>query len=216
MNLKLFPGGDGGAACVRTMGDAVGFILVDGPPERRADLARRLEALAAHTQLRDWPVEVAARLEALCADPHGSLPPGVAVAATVGLASNSRLHLVWAGDVRVYAWTPDGPRQVTADHSLAEALAQAGLSPNDGPRGAKHILVRALGTLPSEPPEVAICELEPGAAILVCTQDLHGYTTEADAVRRLLARVALGGAAVAAGDGATAVPASALALIPGP
>jgi protein phosphatase len=80
----------------------------------------------------------------------------------------------YVGDSRAYHYRGGRLRQLTRDHTLADEAVRAGLlSEADARRHPqRHILSRAVGTEPVTRPDILRCGLEPGDAVLLCTDGL--------------------------------------------
>jgi serine/threonine protein phosphatase PrpC len=95
--------------------------------------------------------------------------------------------VAWSGDSRAYWIGEDGARQLTSDHSWAQAQVDAGLASAeqamDDPRG--HGITRWLGPdSPDElPPVVSFVPSRPGLLVL-CSDGLWNYVDSADDLAR--------------------------------
>jgi serine/threonine protein phosphatase PrpC len=95
--------------------------------------------------------------------------------------------VAWTGDSRAYWIGDDGARQLTSDHSWAQAQVDAGLASAeqamDDPRG--HSITRWLG--PDSPdelaPVVSFVPSQPGLLVL-CSDGLWNYLSSADDLAR--------------------------------
>ena len=92
---------------------------------------------------------------------------------------------LWAvfnvGDSRVYRFSDGRLTQVTVDHSEVQELIDAGrMTPEQArtdPR--RHIVTRALGTLPAPPVDIWILPPEPGEQFVVCSDGLTEELSDA-------------------------------------
>lgn len=102
---------------------------------------------------------------------------GVAIV-TIG----QRAVIGHVGDSRAYLWHPDkGLRQLTKDHSIVQAMVDAGLlTPEqavDHPEAST--LERALGHRPTVDVDVSPwLRMEPGDTLMVCSDGLCGYASD--------------------------------------
>jgi serine/threonine protein phosphatase Stp1 len=93
-----------------------------------------------------------------------------------------RYAILWAGDSRAYLKRGDIFLRLTRDHSQAEELVEAGLLDRQAVAGhpSSHILVRAVGVLPSiDIAEVAGESLE-NDIFLLCSDGLHNLVSEVE------------------------------------
>jgi protein phosphatase len=91
------------------------------------------------------------------------------------------LFIAGVGDSRAYLIRGTKISQLTIDHSLAEALVQAGTIKRDEAREHKfkNVLWKYLGTREvGEGPEVAAETLQPGDKFLLCSDGLHGVVSD--------------------------------------
>jgi PPM family protein phosphatase len=75
-----------------------------------------------------------------------------------------------------------GLRQLTADHTLAQALIDAGVANRDDPasRSMRHVLTAAVGSLGEQvDPQVLRFKLQAGDRLLLCTDGLTGFVEDA-------------------------------------
>jgi protein phosphatase len=99
------------------------------------------------------------------------------VAATIG----SEVVLGHVGDSRAYLLRGDTFRQLTTDHTLAQALIDAGVASSDDPasRSMRHVLTAAIGSLDERiEPQVQRLNLLPGDQLLLCTDGLTEMVTD--------------------------------------
>lgn len=107
------------------------------------------------------------------------------MSATVALALVDRAggQATWAhmGDTRIYLFRAGRLLQATRDHSMVQQMIDAGLAAGADPRShpKRNVLYAAIGTdnevLPSVQPPLA---LQPGDAILICTDGLWEWVAE--------------------------------------
>ena len=89
--------------------------------------------------------------------------------------------LAHVGDSRAYLWRNGQLAPVTSDHSLVEAQVRAGLIDREQSLKSEHqnILLRALGRDPIVEVDLSEVILEPGDALLLCSDGLTRMVTEA-------------------------------------
>jgi protein phosphatase len=79
------------------------------------------------------------------------------------------------GDSRAYLFRDGALSQLTKDHTLAQAMIEAGVAGRDEPaaRSMRHVLTAALGSLgPKTKPEIQRLEIKPNDHLLLCTDGL--------------------------------------------
>ena len=88
--------------------------------------------------------------------------------------------LAHVGDSRAYLWRNGRLAPVTSDHSLVEAQVRAGLIDREQSLKSEHqnILLRALGRDPIVEVELAEVVMEPGDALLLCSDGLTRMVPE--------------------------------------
>ena len=100
---------------------------------------------------------------------------GMGTTLTVAASLGTDLFLGHIGDSRAYLMRGEKLHQLTKDHTLAQALIEAGIAgPDDtATRAMRHVLTAALGTT-GEPtdPEVQRLQLTDGDQLLLCTDGL--------------------------------------------
>ena len=106
---------------------------------------------------------------------------GMGTTLTVAATLGSDLILGHIGDSRVYLVRDDKLTQLTTDHTLAQALIQAGvMDPDDqSTRSIRHVLTAAVGSLDaSTAPQVQRIHLNAGDVLLLCTDGLTDLVDE--------------------------------------
>jgi protein phosphatase len=94
---------------------------------------------------------------------------GTTIVAT--LVEGAHLVLGHVGDSRAYVWRGGRLRQMTADHTLVNALGgHATLDP-----AMRHVLTNGIGMGSDLAPSLAEETLVPGERWLLCTDGVHGY-----------------------------------------
>jgi protein phosphatase len=106
---------------------------------------------------------------------HDYTLQGMGTTLTVAAVLGSNLLIGHVGDSRAYLLRGSNLRQLTTDHTLAQALIDAGVADPDDPasRSMRHVLTAAVGSLGQEvDPQVQRFKLEPGDQLLLCTDGL--------------------------------------------
>ncbi len=108
---------------------------------------------------------------------------GMGSTAVLLLISNGVARLAHVGDSRAYLYRQDQLRQLTKDHTIVQKMVDAGMLTLE--EAANHpnasVLERAVGSKPSV--EVDISDelrIHNGDAILLCSDGLSGYVTDAE------------------------------------
>lgn len=100
---------------------------------------------------------------------------GMGTTLTVAGAMGNDLILGHVGDSRAYLLREDSFEQLTTDHTLAQALIDAGVASRDDPasRSMRHVLTAAVGSLGEQiDPQVQHLKLCAGDQLLLCTDGL--------------------------------------------
>ena len=117
---------------------------------------------------------------------------GVSVTLTVGCSLGNDLFLSHIGDSRAYLLRGDKLHQLTRDHTMAQALIDAGVgeAENTIVRGMRRVLTDALGISLQVNPQVEHLQLCDGDELLLCT---GGFieTVDAEAVESILRNASL-------------------------
>lgn len=130
--------------------------------------------------------------------------------------SGSRLFHAHVGDSRVYLLRSGRLARLTRDHSVGQAMLDAGVRGQAGAVQAslRGVLTRALGVEPAVEPDFGEVALEPGDRLLLCSDGVSDFVPDARIARLLAGKgparalaAALVEAAIEAGstDNATAV-----------
>ena len=119
------------------------------------------------------------------------LPMGTTIAA-LRIVGDS-YEVAWVGDSRIYLWQ-QGLRQISHDHSLVQALVEAGQL--DPAQAAQHpqrnVLTQALGVTAADQLHIGMNRgaVLPGMGFLLCSDGLTEDVSD-DAISRLVARTDL-------------------------
>lgn len=107
---------------------------------------------------------------------------GMGTTLTVAGALGSDLIVGHVGDSRAYLLRGDSFEQLTTDHTLAQALIDAGVANRDDPasRSMRHVLTAAVGSLGEQVgPQVRRSKLRRGDQLLLCTDGLTEMVEDA-------------------------------------
>jgi PPM family protein phosphatase len=106
---------------------------------------------------------------------------GMGTTLTVAGAIGSDLVIGHVGDSRAYLLRGDSFKQLTTDHTLAQALIDAGVANPDDPasRSMRHVLTAAVGSLGQGEPQVQRFKLNDGDQLLLCTDGLTEMVDDA-------------------------------------
>src|SRR6185295_14291948 len=106
---------------------------------------------------------------------------GMGTTLTVTVSLGTDLFLSHIGDSRAYLLREGELHQLTKDHTLAQALIEAGIATADdtSTRAMRHVLTAALGST-GEPtdPQVQRLHLSDGDQLLLCTDGLTEMVTD--------------------------------------
>jgi serine/threonine protein phosphatase Stp1 len=95
--------------------------------------------------------------------------------------------ILWAGDSRAYLKRGDIFLRLTRDHSQAQELVEAGLLDKQAVVGhpSSHILVRAVGVLPSVDIAEVAGESAENDIFLLCSDGLHNLVSEVEMAKMI-------------------------------
>ncbi|MBE9519583.1 MAG: serine/threonine-protein phosphatase [Proteobacteria bacterium] len=104
----------------------------------------------------------------------------VAAQLTVALLQQDQMFWAQVGDSRLYIFRNNELQQLTTDHNMAQLLVELGeISAADAAKSPfRHILNQCVGQ-PDCRPDIGREKLEPGDIIMLCTDGLHGSTSDA-------------------------------------
>ena len=99
---------------------------------------------------------------------------------TVALLQQDQMFWAQVGDSRLYIFRNNELRQLTTDHNMAQLLVELGeISAADAAKSPfRHILNQCVGQ-PDCRPDIGREKLEPGDIIMLCSDGLHGSTSDA-------------------------------------
>lgn len=118
---------------------------------------------------------------------EGLGPIGATVVAL--MLAGGRAIMGWAGDSRGYLLRDGRLFAVTRDHSVVQELVdRGGLTPDEAAGHAEaNVVTRAIGIEAAAEPEFAEFAVEPGDALLLCSDGLTRCLPEAEIAAHLLA-----------------------------
>ncbi len=169
------------------------FIVADGMGGHAAgEVASRVAVEATMSALRARPRprrlrdEGEAMLQALHdanaavvreADERGTLGMGTTLSAV--FVRRRSAVIAHVGDSRVYSIQKRGLSQLTADHTLVQAMVEQGVLTAEQAVGHpdKHVLTQAIGTLGRLEPQVLQMRIPARGRLLLCTDGLHDALT---------------------------------------
>jgi serine/threonine protein phosphatase PrpC len=114
---------------------------------------------------------------------------GMGTTLTVAASLGTELFVSHIGDSRAYLLRKERLYQLTKDHTLAQALIEAGIAdPNDSSTQAmKHVLTAALGSTGKRTdPQVQRFHLSEGDQLLLCTDGLNDMVADDNIAAALL------------------------------
>ena len=96
---------------------------------------------------------------------------------------------LWAGDSRVYCLRDDNLYQLSVDHSqVSDYVSKGMITPEEAKtHPVRNRITRAVGGHDRLFLDMDMIRLEPGDRYLLCSDGLHGYTTDRE-IREILAR----------------------------
>ncbi len=144
----------------------------------------------------------AANAEIYSASRRDSGLRGMATTCTAVALVNGEALLCHAGDSRAYIFRKGDFMQISEDHTLVNELVKEGIITREeaGRHPQRNIITKSLGSVPFIEPESRRVSLESEDTLLLCSDGLHGYVSEAEissilsafpaeeAGRRLIAR----------------------------
>lgn len=113
---------------------------------------------------------------------------GMATTLTVAYTVGRHGFVVHVGDTRAYRLRDGVLTRLTRDHTLAQALADAGeIDPSEVRRhGRRHVLTNVLsGRSVAVNPDVNAFDLAPGDALVLCSDGLHDIVDDAEITAEL-------------------------------
>ncbi len=102
---------------------------------------------------------------------------GMGTTVELALVRSGKLHVVHAGDSRVYLINKDGISQVTVDHSLVQQMVDRGqLTPEEARvHPGKNFITRALGVEDTLETDFITRPFEKDNVVIMCTDGLSNY-----------------------------------------
>ncbi len=113
---------------------------------------------------------------------------GMGTTMTVALLDDGHLEVVHVGDSRAYLWRDGVLAQVTEDHSVVGELVRRGSITEEEAEHHPHrnVITRALGAEDEVTADVMSADLSDGDVVLVCSDGLSSYVSQA-AIAEVLA-----------------------------
>lgn len=108
---------------------------------------------------------------------------GMGTTLTVAGSLGDDLIIGHIGDSRAYLFRENKLTQITSDHTLAQALIDAGVAKPDDPetKSMRHVLTTALGALSDKiPPQIHRLKMSDGDQILLCSDGLTEMVEDAN------------------------------------
>ena len=106
---------------------------------------------------------------------------GADTTVVAAVVTDSRALIAHLGDSRAYLYRDRQMHQLTSDHTVVQAVIDAGHLSAEG--AAHHpnrsVLTRHVLMTPPARPDVSTLELQPGDRILLCSDGLHGVVDDA-------------------------------------
>ena len=106
---------------------------------------------------------------------------GMGTTMTAAILRDGRLDIVHVGDSRAYLWRGSTLSQITEDHSVvAELVRRGSITPEEAEHHPhRNVITRALGAEAEVTPDVMSTDLLEGDVVLVCSDGLSSYVSEA-------------------------------------
>ena len=96
------------------------------------------------------------------------------------VAGSGKIHIVHAGDSRAYLYRNGQIVRLTTDHSMVQALVQAGQITDEQARKHpnRNIITRALGVEAVLMTDYTMEDFQAGSQLIICTDGLSGYFSD--------------------------------------
>jgi protein phosphatase len=122
---------------------------------------------------------------------------GMGTTMTAAMLRDGRLDVVHVGDSRAYLWRGSTLSQITEDHSVVAELVRRGTISAEEAEHHPHrnVITRALGAEAEVTADVMSADLREGDVVLVCSDGLSSYVSEAAIAEVLAGAATLGEAA---------------------
>jgi protein phosphatase len=110
---------------------------------------------------------------------------GMGTTAVLCYFNGGEAVIAHVGDSRAYHISPRGTRQVTHDHSIVQQLIESGtITPLEAKtHPQKNLITRAIGTESTIEVDVSRITTEKGDRVLLCTDGLTAFVSDADLER---------------------------------
>jgi PPM family protein phosphatase len=157
-------GAKAGEVAAQMAVDAVGALRGDASPERVRDALERANAEIHELARRD------------------AEKAGMGTTMTAAVLSGAAVSVVHVGDSRAYLWRDGELSQITEDHSVvAELVRRGSLSPTEAETHPhRNVITRALGAERTVSADLVSQPVREGDVILLCTDGLSTYVSDAD------------------------------------
>jgi len=115
---------------------------------------------------------------------------GMGTTLTAALFHGEQISICHVGDSRAYLYREGKARQLTEDHSWVQQQIRAGLiSPEDAIVSRfRNVITRSVGFEPEVEPDLLTLPLELGDCLLLCSDGLSNYVSEAEIAQALTAQ----------------------------
>jgi protein phosphatase len=151
------------------------------PRELRKHLQPNANPDSAKTIIRKAVVQANEEIIAMGALDRDLKNMGTTVVMAIWRKGASQIYITGVGDSRGYLIRDNNIRQLTTDHSLAQALVEAKTISAEEAKDHRfrNVLWKYLGSKEvGEGPEVKLESIEPGDRLLLCTDGLSGVVTD--------------------------------------
>ncbi len=123
--------------------------------------------------------------DAILAKARGSGHLGMSAATVAAAVVGSRVIVAHLGDVRAYLFCGDQAQRLTSDHSWVQERINAGRLSAEEARvhPYRNLITHALGAEPTAVPDVADAPIQPGDALLLCSDGLWSLVEDEEMAR---------------------------------
>ncbi|MEG2173863.1 MAG: Stp1/IreP family PP2C-type Ser/Thr phosphatase [Oscillospiraceae bacterium] len=124
----------------------------------------------------------AAANAAVCEAAHDPALNGMGTTLVAAVVMGRMAHFAHAGDSRAYLLREDLLAQLTVDHTVVQMLIDRGdISVSDAKNHPqRHLITRAVGVSPDTRFDIFSIDVEPGDAILLCSDGLYNFMSHED------------------------------------
>ena len=105
---------------------------------------------------------------------------GMGTTVVISIVLNNKLYTAHVGDSRAYLWDGNSCKQITVDHSLVQALINAGKLDSESARlhPQKTIITKCLGVRESVRCDFSIYDFPTGDCVVLCSDGLGDYLNQ--------------------------------------